>query len=86
LWQLVRIFTAKLVIGNSGLPCTKLVGKDTTKRMIRWSPSHIYHGKGVQGITKDLEKMAADSWGEKKKKATHDSLTLHRLSINWRSG
>ena len=39
---MVRIFTVKLVMSKSGLPCAKFVGKDTTKRMTRGIPSHIY--------------------------------------------
>jgi hypothetical protein len=47
------------------LRCTKIVDKDTIGRMIRGSPLHPSHidsnmlpCKSVQGITKDLEKLA----------------------------
>jgi hypothetical protein len=61
LCQLVRIFTAKLVMEKSGLLCTMFVGKDTTRRT---TPGAHHVSKSH---AKELEKLAADRLRDRKK-------------------
>jgi hypothetical protein len=75
LCQLVRIFTAKLVMKKSGLLCTKFVGKDTTRRT---TPGAHHVSKSH---AKELEKLAADRLRETEKKATDDVVNTPKHNV-----
>ena len=83
LWQLVRIFTSKLVMEKSGLLCWEgYHKKDDTWETITFLQGYVTMVKEFkESHAKEIEKLAADRLCETEKKATDDVVNTPKHTV-----